>query len=127
MKAMNTHYIWFYLLGRDGKKLKADIDTEKIAEDVASGKGTIHELLSEAVTKAARAMDVDKSKRRWAGEYEDEIREAGGDSEAAYDHFCQGRIDEAVGVLEGEVLNELEDEYGDDSDDDDSEDGEEDE
>ena len=121
---MKADYIPFYLEGRDAKLLKADIDTQRIAEDVAAGKGTIHELLADAVSKAAKGLDVDKAKRRWIEAWEDEIKEAGGDSEAAHEHFTQGRVDELVYRLEPEVLEDLDPDA--DDDDDDDEDGDED-
>lgn len=126
--AMNlqSDYIFFYLEGREAKSLKVDIDTEVIAEQVAAGKGTIHELLHKAVSDAAKGLEVDRQKRRWIADYEDEIKEAGGDQDVAYRHYCEGRVDELVYRLEPDVLEELEDDDGEGSDDEDDGDDEED-
>lgn len=123
---MKADYVFFYLEGREAKRLKADIDTAVIAEQVAAGKGTIHELLHKAVSDAAKGLEVDRQKRRWLSDYEDEIKQAGGDGEAAYRHYCDGRIDELVYVLEPEVLECLDDEE-DDADGDEGDDGDDDE
>jgi hypothetical protein len=123
---VKSDYVFFYLEGREAKLLKADIDTGVIAEQVIADKGTIHELLHAAVSAAAKGLEVDRQKKRWISDYEDEIAAAGGDSDAAYRHFCDGRIDELVYRLEPEVLEDLEVDDDDDEGDDDDEDGAED-
>ncbi len=121
---LSDKYLLFYLEGREAKMLKADIDTEAVAEEVEAGKGSIHELLHKAVSDAARAEGVDRAKRRWIAEYEDEIKDAGGDGELAYQHYVAGRVDELVHRLDGEVVDFL---AGDEDDDEEEEEGDEDE
>jgi len=126
---MKADYVFFYLEGREAKRLRADIDTEAIAEQVLAGKGTIHDLLHKAVSDAAKGLEVDRQKRRWLADYEDEVKEAGGDGEEAYKHFCAGRVDELVYMLEPDVVEALdedaEDDSGEDGDDDEDEEDEE--
>lgn len=123
---LNPAYVAFYLDGREDRLLKHDIDTVQIAEEVGDGKGSIHELLVKAATSAAEPLRVDRKKRSWLEEYEDEIKEAGGDGELAYQHYIQGRIDEVVHRLDGEVVEELSAMHGEESDDDEDEDDDED-
>lgn len=130
---MKADYIFFYLEGREARKLKADIDTDVIAEQVMAGKGTIHELLHKAVSDAGKGLELDRQKRRWLADYADEIKDAGGNGEDAWRHFCDGRIDELVYTLEPDVLEALDedaevdgddDDEGDEDSDDEDEDGE---
>jgi hypothetical protein len=120
---VKAEYIFFYLEGREARKLKADIDTQAIAEQVLAGKGDIHELLHKAVSDAAKGLMVDRQKRQWLGDFEDEIKESGGDGDAAYEHYCRGRVDELVFILEPEVLSDLDEDAddGEEEEDDDEE------
>jgi hypothetical protein len=104
---MDADYAFFYLEGREAKVLRADIDTAAIAEQVLAGKGGIHELLHKAVSDAAKGLEVDRQKRRWLADYEDEIKDAGGNGDSAYRHYCDGRIDELVYQLEPEVVEDI--------------------
>jgi hypothetical protein len=123
---MKTEYAMFYLEGREERLIKADIDTADIAQSVVDGNGSIHELLRTAVSKAAEPLRVDRKKRQWIEDWEDEIAKAGGDKEEAYRHFCDGRIDELVFSLEAEVIEEMTTIVtGEEPDDDDEEDDEE--
>jgi hypothetical protein len=125
---MKSDYAFFYLEGRDEKRLRADIDTEAIAKDVLNDKGTIHELVHKAVTAAAETHRVDRKKRQWIEEYAEDIQSAGGDGEEAYRHYLDGRIDELTHTLEGEVVDDMTALIGgEDDEDDDDEDEEEDE
>lgn len=118
---MTPAYVAFYLDGREDRLLKHDIDTVQVAEEVGDGKGSIHELLVKAATSAAEPLRVDRKKRSWLEEYADEIKEAGGDGELAYQHYIQGRIDEVVHRLDGDVVEELSEMNGDESDEDEDE------
>lgn len=113
---MKESYAPFYIAGRADRLIKSDVDTEEIAALVLKGNGSIHELLVKAVTEVAAPLRVDRKKKAWYEEYEDEIKEAGGDQEEAYRHYLQGRIDELVFQLEPEVLDELEISLGGDPD-----------
>lgn len=124
---MKEAYISFYLEGRDDRALKHDIDTEEIARMVVDGKGTIHELLMKAAKSAAEPHLVARKKRSWIEESDEEIKAAGGDSEEAYRHYIDGRIDELVYKLEVEVLEVLEELCGGESEEGEDEDGEDDE
>jgi hypothetical protein len=107
MKAMNSAYAFFYIEGRDEKLLKHDIDTERLAKEVLDGKGSIYELAHKAAATAAEPLRVDRKKRLWIDNYEDDINAAGGDSEVAYEHYLSGRIDELCARLESEVVADL--------------------
>ena len=104
---MKSAYAMFYLEGRDERLIKADIDTAELARAVVDGKGTVHEQLRAAVAKAAEPLRVDRKKRQWISDWEEEIDKAGGDKEEAYNHFCEGRIDELIYALEPDVIEEM--------------------
>lgn len=124
-------YAPYYLEGREERLLKVDIDTAEIARLVIEEGGSLHDRLHEAVSKAAGTLAVDRKKRQWIADCEDDIRAAGHNNDHAYEAWCEGRIDELVGSLESEVLEEMgalihgdedDDEDEDDDDDDDDED-----
>lgn len=123
---LDPAYVSFYLDGREDRLLKHNIDTIQVAEEVGDGKGSIHELLLKAATSAAEPLRVDRKKRAWLEEFEEEIKSAGGNGELAYQHYVQGRIDEVVHRLDGEVVEELTDMHGDESDDEDEDEDEDD-
>lgn len=122
---MKSDYAFFYLEGRDDKKLRADIDTEAIAKDVLADKGSIHDLVRAAVSAAAEAHRVERKKRQWIDEYAEDIQAAGGDGEEAYRHYLDGRIDELTSMLESEVIEDMSALVGGDEEDDEDEDGDE--
>lgn len=118
-------YAFFYLEGREERLLKADIDTAEIAKAVVESGGTIHERLHEAASKAAEPLRVDRKKRQWLEDYEDDIKTMGGNADHAYEHWCEGRVDELVSSLEGEVVDEMTAiVHGEEDDDDEDEEGE---
>lgn len=122
---MKKEYVGFYLVGRDDRLIKNDIDTEDIAQAVLDGKGSIRELIVKAVSAAAEPLRHARKKANWIEEYEDDIKTAGGDKEAAYTHYIDGRMDELALSLERDVVDDLEAlTGGDDADDDDDEDPE---
>lgn len=126
---MKPTYAWFYIEGREDRSLKHDIDTDQIAKQVMDGKGSIHDLLVKAAKSAAEPLQVARKKRTWIEEFEGEIKEAGGDSEEAYRHYIDGRVDELVHRLDGDVVESLAELSGaetDGGDDDEDEDEEED-
>jgi hypothetical protein len=123
---MQKEYVTFYLLGRDEKKLKNDIDIDQIAEQVIEGKGTIYELLHKAATVAVAPLREGRRKRDWLEEYESEIKECGGDGEAAYQHYLDGRVDELVVLLDDEVVGAMAGDEEDEDEEDEDEESEED-
>jgi hypothetical protein len=118
---LSADYAFFYLEGRNDKHLRCDIDTESIAKEVIAGQGTVHELVHKAVSDAAAGMRVDRKKRAWLEEYDDDIKEAGGDGEEAYRHYMAGKIDELTHHLEGEVVEDMLEAAGGDEEDDEEE------
>ena len=124
---MKTAYVFFYLQGREDRLIKNDIDTDEIAEAVTAGKGSIHDLLVKAAAAAAEPLRVDRKKRTWIEDWEDEIKEAGGDSDEAYSTYLQGRIDELAHALDADVVAAMVDPGEDEDDGDEEEEGEDDE
>lgn len=131
---MKEAYAYFYVLGREERPFKNDIDTEQLAKKVLDDKGTIHDVALAAASAAAESLRIDRKKRLWLDEYEDEIAKAGGDKDLAWNHFIDGRIDTVTAELEDAIFDDLaeavapsedDDDEGDDEDDDDEEDDEE--
>jgi hypothetical protein len=112
---MKPTYATFYIEGREDRLLKHDIDTDEIARLVMNGKGSIHELLTKAAKAAAEPLLVARKKRTWIEEFEDEIKTAGGDSEEAYRHYIDGRVDELAFSLERDAVEALGDACGSDA------------
>jgi hypothetical protein len=127
---MQRAYMDFYLEGRadedDDPQLSDndEIDIDKLAEKALAGPAELREILTQAVTALAAPLEHGKEKRNWLDDHKKEIKLAGGDGEEAYRHYCKGTIDEAIYVLEGEVLESMgegEDEEEEDDDEDEDE------
>lgn len=117
---MKADYAWAYLAGREERLIKNDIDVEHLAEQVLEGKGTVHEVTRAAVSAAAKGLAVDRKKRDWIADYDEEIKgSVGSDSNVAYEHYLEGRIDELTSRLEDEVVEAIGEIVGDDGDDED--------
>jgi len=121
---IKERYWGFYVEGREAKALKNDIDIEELAASVVSGAVELRAAVRSACEEVARTLEIPKAKRKWIQEHEDEIKEAGGDSEIAHQAWINGRVDELVYLIEPDVVDALagDGEDGDDEDEDDSED-----
>lgn len=125
---MKADYAWAYLAGREERLIKNDIDVEQLAEQVLEGKGTVHEVTRAAVSAAAKGLAVDRKKRDWITDYDEEIKgSVGSDSNTAYEHYLEGRIDELTSRLEDEVVVAIGDIVVDDGEDDEGGEGDDDE
>lgn len=125
---MKADYAWAYLAGREERLIKNDIDVEQLAEQVLEGKGSVHEVTRTAVAAAAKGLAVDRKKRDWITDYDEEIKgSVGSDSNTAYEHYLEGRIDELTSRLEDDVVEAMGDIVGDDGEEDDGGEGEDDE
>lgn len=126
---MKRAYMTFYLEGRadeddDPVLAEADeLDIEKLAEKAMDGPDDVHTVITGAVTALAAPLEHGKDKRDWIADHKDEIRDAGGDAEEAYRHYCKGTIDEAVNALTDDVLEAMTPEEEDDEDEDEEEEG----
>ncbi len=124
MATISNKYTAFYLTAREERLLRADIDIAALAKQVIdAGPESLHKILRDAATNAAKPLEVDKKKRAWVADHEDEIAEAGGDSSEAYRMHILGRVDDLVQSLENDVVQEMADMVlGEEDDDEDDED-----
>ena len=113
-------YMGFYLDGRDAKLLRHDIDENELAEQILE-KGDLRGTIHAAAARSAAGPQLDRYKRQWLRDNEEEIKEAGGDADAAWKAFLDGRIDELANALEPNVLEAMEEALGDEDGDDDEE------
>lgn len=129
--AMNASYMPFYLEGRtdeDDDPIISDddsLDIDKLAETAMAGGDDLRTILTRAVTALAAPLEHGKDKADWIAENKRAIKDAGGDAEEAYKHYCKGVIDEAVYTLETEVLDAMFEEEGDEDEEEEDEDDEE--
>jgi len=123
MANVQGDYWQFYVEGRFEKRLlKNDIDEEAIAEEMVSMGTPLRDALLSAASRAAASFESGKAKREWIKINDNEIKAAGGDADAAYAAYLQGRTDELAYTLEQTVLEELGQRFGGDGDDDGSDD-----
>lgn len=107
MASVKGDYWKFYLEGRGEKRLlKHEIAEDELVELMESG-AQFREVVAEACAKAAVPLETGKRKRQWVDDHQEEIRSAGGDADAAYVAYLQGRVDELAYALEEAVLTEL--------------------
>lgn len=110
---MKAAYMPFYLEGvadeEDTEDLSGDesLDVESLAKRALAGPDDVHTVISNAVKALAAPMEHGTDKRDWIADHKDEIKDAGGDADEAYRHYCKGCIDEAVLELTNEVIEEM--------------------
>lgn len=130
---MNAKYLGFYLDGREAKLLKHDIDVDELADKICQTGESPHQVLRRAVEDASKALNHDRMRRQWLRDNEEEIKEAGGSDQEAWDHFLMGKVDELIYNLEPALMEALEEavfgedggeDEGDDEDDEDETDHE---
>lgn len=122
---LNKSYLPFYLEGRNAKPLKHELDVAELANQVLKGESPPKVALA-AVMTAAEPLYATRHRARWVGKHEAGIATAGGDADAAYRHFVQGRLDELAAEIDALICEELEGEEDADEDNDEEDDEEED-
>ncbi len=128
---MKAPYLPFYVDGREAKVIRASADdlVDDIVKRINAG-GDLWPTVHEVCADAAKAFTADRGKRQqFLRDNEDEIKEAGGDETAAWEHFCAGKVDELAESIEPVVVEALiesvnEDDEDDEEEDDDAEDPE---
>jgi hypothetical protein len=124
MPHIQEEYWTFYLDGRVYRTLKNDIDPGDLAARlmVPNGK-SLRDTVMAASRAVAAPLESGKTKQRWIAEHDADIKAAGGDADAAFKAWLEGRVDELAYVLEPDVLAAM----GEDDDDDDDRDEDDDE
>jgi hypothetical protein len=125
MATIQGDYWQFYLEGRcEKRRLKNDIDEDALVEEMVRKGTPLRDAVLSACLRAAAPLEAGKARRAWVSEHEDEIRAAGGDSNAAYAAYLQGRTDDLAYVVEEGVVDALDQRFGDNDDDDEEADDE---
>lgn len=122
----DANYWTFYLMGRDEKLLRHKEDMATLVDKLRAPA----ELRPKLLEVARHACDDyygvvpnrTRQHRKWLNDHADAITAAGGDKEAAFAAWRQGRIDELAYAIEGQAVEALHDIYGDDDEDGDPED-----
>jgi len=128
MAKIQGDYWQFYMEGRCEKRLlKNDIDEEALAEEIVRMGTPLRDTILSAASRAAAPFESGKAKRGWIKSNDNEIKAAGGDADAAYAAYLEGRTDELAYALEQTVVEELGQRFGDDGESDDGEEGDDDE
>ncbi len=128
MAKIQGDYWQFYLEGRcEKRRLKNDIDEESLMEEMVRMGTPLRDAVLSACVRVAAPLEAGKAKRAWVADHGDEIKEAGGDADAAYSAYLQGRVDDLAQGLEDSVLEALSQRFGDDQTDDGEDDEEDDE
>lgn len=129
MAKIQGDYWQFYLEGRcEKRRLKNDIDEESLMEEMVHMGTPLRDAVLSACARAAAPLEAGKAKRTWVADHGDEIKAAGGDADASYSAYLQGRVDDLAQGLEDSVLEALSQRFGtDDGEDDEEEDDDEDE
>ena len=99
-------YYYFYLLGRQDDEFDVQVDITALAERVLSGEA-IRDVCTQVAADAAVTAQHGGHKRDWLIENRDEIAEAGGNGEHAYDLYLDGQKDQFASSLEPDILDEL--------------------
>jgi len=123
MATIKGDYWQFYLDGRlEKRQLKSDIDEDALVEEMVRMGAPLRDTISAACDRAAAPLVSGKAKRQWIDEHKDEIKDAGGDSDAAYAAYLLGRTDDLAYDVEEAVIGALDQRFGGEDDDEDAED-----
>ena len=113
----NSAYWHFYLMGRNDRRLRSDLDVDKLAlqasekvkaEDWKAMGAAIRAVVTDACELAARSLEGNRARNRWLSDHEDQIKEDGLDELEAWKIWRQGRVDELAHATEDEVLEMIE-------------------
>jgi hypothetical protein len=100
----------FYLLGREERRLRHDVDPEDVAKRIlAQDDASLTDELVAACQGAAEKISP-RVQKNWLADHDDEIKEAGVDHQEAYQAWLAGRVDELARVLEPHVVGAVSDE-----------------
>jgi hypothetical protein len=120
MANITGDYWQFYLDGRrEGRLLKHDIAEDALVEEMVRTGASFRNTISAACGRAAAPLESGKIKKRWVTDHENAIRIAGGDADLAYSSYLQGRVDELGYALEQDVVDAMEQHFGDEDEDED--------
>lgn len=122
---LDAKYMTFYLDGRGEEPFDdEDVDLDDLVEKAMGGDSPRKLAIGIGETLAA-PLRHDRERREWLADNRDNIREAGGNDQLAFDHYMQGRIDQYAYGLEDEIVTamfeDVDDGDGDDEDDEDDE------
>ncbi len=107
MTGIKRKYWTFYLLGREERRLRNDIDPRVVAKRILEQEEA--SVLAEvrlACEEAASAL-TPRIKKNWLVANGEEITAAAGDADEAYQAWVAGRVDELVVALESSVTDAL--------------------
>lgn len=120
---MNAKYLTFYLDGRGDDALDDDdVDLDDLIDKANAGPDDPRTISVRVAEHLAAPLKIDREKREWIAENKDNIAEAGGDSELAYEHYLKGRVDQYAHELENEIVTGMFEDDGDEDEDEDDDD-----
>lgn len=125
MTSIKGDYWQCYLDGRADKLIRGDIDVQQLATDLVGKGESLRGVVMAACARVAAPLENGKAKQHWVREAEAFIKTAGGDADAAYSAYLQGRIDKLASKTERRVIEALDEMFG-EGEEDDGEDGDDD-
>jgi len=109
MPRIKRKYWCFYLLGREERRLRHDIDPAQVAKTILDADdASVTDAIVAACQTTAQALSA-RVKRTWLADHDDEIKEHAADPEEAYQAWLAGRVDELARVLEPHVVGAIAD------------------
>lgn len=106
MANVKKGYWAFYLDGRDAPtlRLRRATDVELLAQRCMSSTRPMADVIGEAARDATAHLRSGKDRAQWILNHASQIEAAGGDADAAYQAFVEGRQDQLSMALDTEVL-----------------------
>lgn len=99
-------YYYFYLMGREEPVDLRSLTVEDLVSKVL-GSQAIRSVAIEAARGLFSGMAFNRLKSEWIAGNVDEIHEAGGNSDRAFELYVNGRIDQTATELEQEMVTEM--------------------
>lgn len=121
-KYMRFYVQGFLASGRHALIYRTEIDFDQLAERLAAGDPAGIDKECDALTqREARIALGGRERKRWVKTNTDEITQAGGDEDKAYDLYCAGQTESLRIDLKGEIVNAIHILFNPDEDDEDDE------
>lgn len=109
MSSIKRKYWGFYLLGREERRLRNEIDPEVIARKILEEEdASLPAMVTAACAEVGAALTA-RTKKNWLAEHEQGIKASESEPEEAYRSWVAGRVDELASAIESGVVAALSD------------------
>jgi hypothetical protein len=109
MSSIRRKFWSFYLLGREERRLRNDLDPAVVARKILEEEeASLPAMVTAACAEVGAALTA-RTKKNWLAEHEQDLKAIDGDPEEAYRAWVAGRVDELASAVDSSVVAALSD------------------